>query len=104
MLSSDGCEEQLRPAEREDCSPEPCLPHIGQSAQLQMRTAETNTSTATWWFRLASACTITTKPRAVLPVPEWPTDSQFIGAAASILYWGPLVLVGARLRTRCRNS
>ncbi|XP_012724136.2 thrombospondin type-1 domain-containing protein 4 isoform X1 [Fundulus heteroclitus] len=28
MLSSEACDEQLRPAEREDCSPEPCMPHI----------------------------------------------------------------------------
>lgn len=31
MLSSDGCDEHLRPPGREDCNPEPCLPHIGQS-------------------------------------------------------------------------
>ncbi len=30
MLSSEGCDEQLRPAEREDCNPEPCVPGIGQ--------------------------------------------------------------------------
>lgn len=32
MLPSEGCDEQLRPAEREDCNPEPCIPHIGQSS------------------------------------------------------------------------
>lgn len=32
MLSSEGCDEQLRPAEKEDCHPEPCVPHIGQSS------------------------------------------------------------------------
>ncbi|XP_043952144.1 thrombospondin type-1 domain-containing protein 4 isoform X1 [Gambusia affinis] len=28
MLSSEACDEQLRPADREDCSPEPCIPQI----------------------------------------------------------------------------
>lgn len=32
MLSSEACDERLKPAEREDCSPEPCTPQIGQSA------------------------------------------------------------------------
>lgn len=32
MLSSEGCDEQLKPAEKEDCHPEPCIPHIGQSS------------------------------------------------------------------------
>jgi len=31
-LSSEGCDEQLRPVEREDCNPEPCIPGIGQSS------------------------------------------------------------------------
>ena len=31
-LSSEGCDEQLRPAGKEDCNPEPCIPSIGQSA------------------------------------------------------------------------
>uniref|UniRef100_A0A8C7G8E4 Thrombospondin type 1 domain containing 4 n=1 Tax=Oncorhynchus kisutch TaxID=8019 RepID=A0A8C7G8E4_ONCKI len=30
MLSSEGCEEELKPVEREECNPEPCVPHIGQ--------------------------------------------------------------------------
>ncbi|XP_013881562.1 thrombospondin type-1 domain-containing protein 4 isoform X2 [Austrofundulus limnaeus] len=29
VQSSEGCDEQLKPAEREDCNPEPCVPHIG---------------------------------------------------------------------------
>uniref|UniRef100_A0A3B3YHX2 PLAC domain-containing protein n=1 Tax=Poecilia mexicana TaxID=48701 RepID=A0A3B3YHX2_9TELE len=28
MLSSEACDDQLRPADREDCSPEPCIPQI----------------------------------------------------------------------------
>lgn len=36
MLSSEACDEQLRPAEREDCSPEPCIPHIGQPAFITL--------------------------------------------------------------------
>ncbi|XP_015238473.1 PREDICTED: thrombospondin type-1 domain-containing protein 4 isoform X1 [Cyprinodon variegatus] len=28
MMSSEACDEQLRPAEREDCRPEPCIPQI----------------------------------------------------------------------------
>lgn len=31
MLPSEGCDEQLKPAEKEDCNPEPCIPHIGLS-------------------------------------------------------------------------
>lgn len=30
VMSSDACDEQLKPAEREDCNPEPCIPQIGQ--------------------------------------------------------------------------
>lgn len=30
MLSSEACDEQLKPAEKEDCNPEPCIPQIGQ--------------------------------------------------------------------------
>lgn len=30
MLSSEGCKEELKPVEREECNPEPCIPHIGQ--------------------------------------------------------------------------
>lgn len=54
-----------------------------------MRTAETSISTVTWWSRLASACTITTRPPAVPLAHAWPTDSQFTGAAASTLYKAP---------------
>lgn len=32
MMSSEGCDEQLKPADKEDCNPEPCIPHIGQSS------------------------------------------------------------------------
>lgn len=32
MLSSEGCDEQLKPPGKENCSPEPCVPHIGQSS------------------------------------------------------------------------
>lgn len=31
MLPSINCNEQQKPAEKEDCSPEPCAPEIGQS-------------------------------------------------------------------------
>lgn len=34
VQSSEACDEQLKPAEREDCNPEPCVPHIGQSERL----------------------------------------------------------------------
>lgn len=30
MMSSDACDQQLKPAEKEDCNPEPCIPQIGQ--------------------------------------------------------------------------
>lgn len=30
MTSSDACDEQLKPAEKEDCNPEPCIPQIGE--------------------------------------------------------------------------
>ncbi|XP_072236245.1 thrombospondin type-1 domain-containing protein 4-like [Leuresthes tenuis] len=33
MMSSEGCEEQLKPAEREDCNPEPCIPHIDENCR-----------------------------------------------------------------------
>lgn len=48
-----------------------------------MRTAETNTSTATLWSRPASACTITIRRRAVPHVHESPTDSPTGGSAVS---------------------
>lgn len=32
MLSSEGCDEQLKPPGKESCSPEPCVPQIGQSS------------------------------------------------------------------------
>ncbi|XP_034382984.1 thrombospondin type-1 domain-containing protein 4-like [Cyclopterus lumpus] len=32
-LSSEGCDEQLRPAEREDCNPEPCTPGIDENCR-----------------------------------------------------------------------
>ena len=31
MQPSEDCGEQQRPADREECHPEPCVPHIGQS-------------------------------------------------------------------------
>ncbi|XP_054588579.1 thrombospondin type-1 domain-containing protein 4 isoform X2 [Nothobranchius furzeri] len=34
-LSSEGCDEQLRPAAREDCSPEPCTPHVDENCRDQ---------------------------------------------------------------------
>lgn len=64
-----------------------------------MRTAETNTLTATWWSRLVSACTITTRRLAVLHVREWPKDSPFSGSAASTLEQGPSAPRRARLGT-----
>ncbi|XP_044029932.1 thrombospondin type-1 domain-containing protein 4-like isoform X2 [Siniperca chuatsi] len=33
MQSSEGCEEQLRPAKKEDCNPEPCIPHIDENCR-----------------------------------------------------------------------
>lgn len=33
MLSSEKCDEQLKPAEKEDCNPEPCLPHIDDNCR-----------------------------------------------------------------------
>ncbi|KAM4602356.1 thrombospondin type-1 domain-containing protein 4 [Polymixia lowei] len=33
MQSSEGCEEQHRPAEKEACSPEPCIPHIDENCR-----------------------------------------------------------------------
>ncbi|KAM9423450.1 thrombospondin type-1 domain-containing protein 4 isoform 1-T1 [Salvelinus alpinus] len=33
MLSSEGCEEELKPVEREECNPEPCVPHIGENCR-----------------------------------------------------------------------
>ncbi|XP_056268375.1 thrombospondin type-1 domain-containing protein 4 isoform X1 [Pseudoliparis swirei] len=32
-LSSEGCDEQLRPVEREDCNPEPCIPGIEENCR-----------------------------------------------------------------------
>lgn len=47
----------------------------------QMRTARTNTTTATWWFRPGSVCTPTTNQPAVPPAAAWQTDSQASWAA-----------------------
>ncbi|XP_070985767.1 thrombospondin type-1 domain-containing protein 4-like [Oncorhynchus clarkii lewisi] len=33
MLSSEGCEEELKPVEREECNPEPCVPHIDENCR-----------------------------------------------------------------------
>uniref|UniRef100_A0A8C8F6Y9 PLAC domain-containing protein n=1 Tax=Oncorhynchus tshawytscha TaxID=74940 RepID=A0A8C8F6Y9_ONCTS len=33
MLSSEGCEEELKPLEREECNPEPCVPHIDENCR-----------------------------------------------------------------------
>ncbi|XP_074465771.1 thrombospondin type-1 domain-containing protein 4 [Sebastes fasciatus] len=33
MMSSEGCDEQLRPAAREDCNPEPCIPIIDENCR-----------------------------------------------------------------------
>ncbi|XP_026148771.1 thrombospondin type-1 domain-containing protein 4 [Mastacembelus armatus] len=33
MLSSEGCDKQLRPAEKETCHPEPCTPHIDENCR-----------------------------------------------------------------------
>uniref|UniRef100_A0A672ZJR7 PLAC domain-containing protein n=1 Tax=Sphaeramia orbicularis TaxID=375764 RepID=A0A672ZJR7_9TELE len=32
-LSSESCDEQLKPTEREDCNPEPCVPHIDENCR-----------------------------------------------------------------------
>lgn len=36
MMSSDACDQQLKPAEKEDCNPEPCIPQIGQWCSTMM--------------------------------------------------------------------
>lgn len=33
MTSSDACDEQLKPAEKEDCNPEPCIPQIDENCR-----------------------------------------------------------------------
>uniref|UniRef100_A0A7N6BDI3 PLAC domain-containing protein n=1 Tax=Anabas testudineus TaxID=64144 RepID=A0A7N6BDI3_ANATE len=33
MLSSEDCDEQLKPTEKEDCNPEPCIPHIDENCK-----------------------------------------------------------------------
>ncbi|KAM9408517.1 thrombospondin type-1 domain-containing protein 4 [Pholidichthys leucotaenia] len=33
MVPSDACDEQLKPAVREDCNPEPCTPHIDENCR-----------------------------------------------------------------------
>ncbi|XP_035595858.2 thrombospondin type-1 domain-containing protein 4-like [Oncorhynchus keta] len=33
MLSGEGCEEELKPVEREECNPEPCVPHIDENCR-----------------------------------------------------------------------
>uniref|UniRef100_A0A665VP32 PLAC domain-containing protein n=1 Tax=Echeneis naucrates TaxID=173247 RepID=A0A665VP32_ECHNA len=33
MLSSESCDEQLKPAQREDCNPEPCVPSIDENCR-----------------------------------------------------------------------
>ncbi|XP_034535418.1 thrombospondin type-1 domain-containing protein 4-like [Notolabrus celidotus] len=33
MLSTEGCDERLRPAEKEDCNPEPCIPSIDENCR-----------------------------------------------------------------------
>uniref|UniRef100_A0A671XCC4 Thrombospondin type 1 domain containing 4 n=1 Tax=Sparus aurata TaxID=8175 RepID=A0A671XCC4_SPAAU len=33
MLSSEGCDEQLKPPGKENCSPEPCVPHIDENCR-----------------------------------------------------------------------
>ncbi|XP_039649904.1 thrombospondin type-1 domain-containing protein 4-like isoform X1 [Perca fluviatilis] len=33
MLSSEGCDQQLRPAAKEDCNPEPCIPSIDENCR-----------------------------------------------------------------------
>uniref|UniRef100_A0A8C7UT68 Thrombospondin type 1 domain containing 4 n=1 Tax=Oncorhynchus mykiss TaxID=8022 RepID=A0A8C7UT68_ONCMY len=33
MLSSERCEEELKPVEREECNPEPCVPHIDENCR-----------------------------------------------------------------------
>uniref|UniRef100_A0A673Y640 Thrombospondin type 1 domain containing 4 n=1 Tax=Salmo trutta TaxID=8032 RepID=A0A673Y640_SALTR len=33
MLSSEGCKEELKPVEREECNPEPCIPHIDENCR-----------------------------------------------------------------------
>lgn len=69
-----------------------------------MKTAETNTSTAMWWSRLASACMITTRQHAVLHVPGWPTNSRPIADKASALYQGHSAPWWSRVSTPWRPS
>ncbi|XP_060898248.1 thrombospondin type-1 domain-containing protein 4-like isoform X1 [Labrus mixtus] len=33
MLSSEGCDEKLKPADKEDCNPEPCIPQIDENCR-----------------------------------------------------------------------
>ncbi|XP_074523419.1 thrombospondin type-1 domain-containing protein 4 [Halichoeres trimaculatus] len=33
MLSNEGCDERLKPAEKEDCNPEPCIPQIDENCR-----------------------------------------------------------------------
>uniref|UniRef100_A0A674AXD1 Thrombospondin type 1 domain containing 4 n=1 Tax=Salmo trutta TaxID=8032 RepID=A0A674AXD1_SALTR len=33
MLSSEGCKEELKPVGREECNPEPCIPHIDENCR-----------------------------------------------------------------------
>lgn len=70
-----------------------------------MRTAGTNTLTATWWSRLGSACMTITRHRAVPHVREWPTYSRFIWAAASTPQPDPSApQLGQTQHTLCRHS
>lgn len=64
---------------------------------FQMKNAEINILTATWWSKLASACTTTTRLHAVHHAHEGVLESSFSRDAVSILKQGPSAPCWARL-------
>lgn len=58
-----------------------CSERLFGSVLLQMRTARTGTSTATWWSRRGCASTTTTRPPAAPPAPAGPTGTRASWAA-----------------------
>lgn len=64
---------------------------------FQMKNAEINILTAMWWSKLASACTTTTRLRAVHHAHEGVLEFSFTGNAVSALKQGPSAPSWARL-------
>lgn len=64
---------------------------------FQMKNAEINILTATWWSKLASACTTTTRLHAVRHAHEGVPESSFSGDAVSVLKQGPSAPCWGRL-------